>query len=102
MKEIKYMSKFEEKTFYIIDYHDFERIVKEVYEQEYEVVADMEWNNDSEYSFSTESAMPKYDEKDIKEFMETGESSYLAGTLIVDLAKRGLIPQGNILISVYW
>lgn len=101
---MKYKDKFTEINYWEIDYQDFEKIVKETYDvKDYCFVADIEGNNDSEHSFSTDDSFwDSYEENQLKDFIETKKGQYMAGKLIVDLARKELIPKGNLLINVCW
>lgn len=101
---MKYKDKFTEVSYWELDWHDFEKIVQEVYEvEDYNFVSDIECYNDSEHTFTTNlTYWDSSNEENIKEFIQ-GKAYYnIAGTLIKDLAAKGFIPQGNILISVFW
>lgn len=98
-----YKNVFKKQEYYEISYGDFESIVRVIYKQSYDFVADIEGSNDSEYKYSTDNDISdEWDQNKLNKFKTTGEYQYLAPILIADLANRDLIPKGNILITVSW
>lgn len=101
---MKYKDKFTKVSYWELDYYDFNTIVQEVYGvADYEFASDIECYNDSEHSYSTDlTYWDSLEEDNLKDFIQ-GEKYYnIAGTLIKDLARKELIPKGNILINVSW
>lgn len=88
----------------LVNYSDFEELVKKVYGQDYSYVADEEIGNDS-YKFYQDIGSNNhfgYDENDLQDFKETGQGIYLARSLLEDLCHLEEIGPGNYLISVCW
>jgi len=93
----------DKKTYFEVDWHDFEDLVKKVYGQDYEFVADQECGNDSSHTFSASSKeLDEYEAERVKEFKDTGEYNYLAGELFNDLCRQGKIEEGSYIVNVCW
>jgi hypothetical protein len=103
---MKYKDKFKEKTFYYIDYGDFEQIIREEYGvKNYEFAADVESSNDSNYELGVgdeDWRWGRFEEADVKDFVEKGEYAFIASTLMQDMYRKGLVPKGTYLINVSW
>jgi len=90
-------------SYFEVDYHDFNKFIKSVYGQQFEIVADQELGNDSQATFTAKKeSLDEYDAEQIETFKATGDGSYLAHTIFTDLANRDLIPEGEYLIEVCW
>jgi len=86
-----------------VDYQDLESLIREVYgKPDYDIVADEEWNNDSDHTFTVEPKLDMYQTQDIEQFKATGEAMYRLGTILDDLCANGHIEPGEYLISVCW
>src|SRR5688572_27802165 len=91
------------KEYFEVDSYDFEELIRNVYKQEdYSFVADIECGNDSQHSFVVEKNIDEYHEGKLWEFKVGGKQGYIAGTLLNDLARKGIIEEGNYLINVCW
>lgn len=90
-------------TYYEIEWTALERFVGEIYGQKYDFVSDMEVSNDSEHSFKVQKRQfSEWDVKDLEAFKTTGKTGWRAHLILDDLCNRGLIPEGNYLITVCW
>ena len=96
---------------YILEYNDFDKLVRKTYNQYYDFVVDMECGNDSEHLFrdiGNESLyvgnkiLSKWEIQDMNTFIKTGRYCHMAGTLLEDMAMKKVIPPGNYLIEVSW
>ena len=87
-----------------VSYKDLERLIREVYQQpKYEIVADEEWNNDSDYTFSVErKELDQWQAKDIDGLKTNGTAQYGLPSILADLCNNGHIEPGEYLISVCW
>ena len=65
----------------------------------YESVAEQEWNNDSNYSFTVEPNKP--DEDDAEDIAE-GKLMWKLSVILDWMCLEGVIEKGDYLISVYW
>lgn len=93
----------EKQTVTVIEASDLDNFVKEVYGQYFSFVVDQEARNDSTHSFPRiGEPLHEYHEKDLKEFIETGEHDHLARTLLNDLCRKGLIEAGKYVVNVCW
>lgn len=97
---MKYKDKFKVVTRLEIEDTDFNDIVQEVYGVNFHVEADLEASNYSSYDFET-TEMDKWDKERLEKF-KRGTYYYSTGSIIKDLASRGLIPRGVITIKVSW
>lgn len=96
---------------YILEYDDFDKLVKTTYNQDYNFAADMECGNDSEHLFRNigneslyveNKILSKWELEDINTFIKTGIYCHMAETLLEDMAMKKVIPPGNYLIEVSW
>jgi len=89
-----------------VNYRDFERLVKEVYGQNYEFIVDCECGNDTQHVYLCVGGkgddLDEYDYKRLDEFARTGKYCWLAQTILADLCQRGIIDPGNYIIRVSW
>lgn len=69
----------------------------------YEAVPENEWDNDSNYSATTEFYDPEDDARRVKDWVD-GINRYApsVSTLLGELAKLGVIPEGDYMIEVSW
>jgi hypothetical protein len=96
------LKKITEVTYYEMDWHTFEDLVKIVYGHEFEFVADRECGNDSEHTFSVNGNLDEYQVGYLNLFKETGEYSFMSGTLLNALVSLGILKPGMYLINVSW
>jgi hypothetical protein len=96
----------ESKVVHRLDYNDFDRIVQEVYGQDYEFVADEEAGNYQAKTYkNVRKDEPNYRynwEKDLEKFRNTGKYFMLAGTLLYDLVINDYLPEGDYVIDIAW
>jgi hypothetical protein len=99
---MRYKNKFTEVKYWVIDSGDFNTIVRETYGvEDYDFMADVECGNPHKQSFYTsDEDFDEYEVNKIKSFTNGGSYNNIAGTLVIDLANKGLIPEGQILISL--
>lgn len=100
--ESKMQFKPEQKTFFVVDFSEIERLVKETYGQEFEFPCDQESMNGVSYRWSIDGKVSEYNRKKIQVFQLSGKHSFLACPLMDDLCARGIIPPGEYLIEVSW
>lgn len=110
----------EQKTFYTLDYDDFDKLIEDAFGFVYESVAENEWNNDMCYRF-TGIGIPSAIDKDGmfysyflkrahedveaygKHFLGIGDyRSLRARDVLLTLHDKGLLPAGDYLIEVSW
>lgn len=93
-----------QRTFYCLQYGDFEDLVKKQYKQyDYNFVADIECGNDTDHTYSGITGLiDGYNAGKLYKFKKTGEYVRLAEGLLQDLVRRGTLPAGDYLISVCW
>ena len=54
------------------------------------------------YKPRTGNSHPKKSSKSLKEFIDTGRYQFLSWALFQDLVNKGVLPEGNYLITVGW
>lgn len=95
-----------ERSGYEISDSNFDDLICKVYHfDEFSCVANEEWGNDSEHTFSPGDLVLTADDRArLAEFMHTGgvKPQYITSTLMIDLVRREVIPDGNWVISVSW
>ena len=90
------------KTVIEVDYSELDREVIKFLKSknlstDFNCVAEEEWSNDSEHSFTIEKEQPEdYD----REEMETGSYSFMVGTILNWMCAEGVLPAGEYLVSV--
>lgn len=88
--------------YYKTDYKEFETLVKEVYNVDFEFTVDHEANNDTEHEFNIDGYVDNYEKEQIQSFIN-GERVYcISRTLLNDLCAKDYIPDGRYLITVSW
>lgn len=98
---MNYQDKFEKQISYSIGYHDFDKLIEEVYGIEYESCLDQE--NDSTLSISVDGKFDEYAETDLEYFLNTIIQEYNTNRLLLnDLCRKGLIEPGLYLINISW
>ena len=99
-----YQNKFIRNVYHVIEYSDFEDIIKAEYEvPDFSFVAEAEANNDSSYDYHvTDGGLDKWDKEEVENFRKTGEIGYNIQALLDDMCYRGLIDAGRYLIKVSW
>lgn len=92
------------KTVIEVDYREVERVIREYYYQPgYDIVADEEWNNDTQHVcevFPVERDPIR--ERQVDEFIATGDGSFKLGYLLDNLCVAGRIEPGHYLITISW
>lgn len=88
--------KFETKIYKEVDYHDLEQFIFEIYGEQYESVAEEEWNNYSSHEFNVKKQVD-FDKDKTIDIFDGGVHEILQ-----NLVNRDLIEEGNYLISVSW
>lgn len=92
---------------YILDYEEFEKLVNThlPFTFTYSVVADEEWNNDSDHYYSKLilETLDKYDEIRLSETYQGKTRPHFASWILLQtLVNMGILPEGNYLIRVCW
>ena len=98
--------KYEGLLFKVVQYYDLDNFIKAHYDlPDYEVIADMEYNNDSCYKMTIEKKeLSKYDQEDLNEFLNSKgrDGNYMIYKLMYDMCNKDLIEPGHYLIDVSW
>lgn len=86
-----------------VSYHDWDTFVQEVYGQDYEIVADQELSNDSDFAITArKEPLDKWAIRDLTSFVAGGQNQWVTHKLVTDMCNRGLLPEGEYLISICW
>ena len=69
-----------------------------------EIVAMEEWGNDEQHTFTLKrEKLDKYDKEELDEFMEKPhEVVYTLATILQDMCNNGYLPEGRLLVDIYW
>ena len=95
----------EQKTFYILTYHELDKLIADTYKVSgYECVAEEEWNNDSSYTFnSVNGSLKEYEGDRVSKWLNgTGRPMYCTGIFLSMLVRDNVLPFGNYLVTVCW
>lgn len=86
-----------------IDYNDFDKLVKLVTGQNFEVACDLEAYNGMSKEFSVKrKQLDDYNNRKLEEFLNTGKYSNLTCVIVQHLCNLGVIPECNLIIDIYW
>ena len=90
------IDRFEKKEYYTIDYSDLEKLIEDVYRKPFDFVEDSEASNGSAKAFFIKKReLNTWDLVDIADASNTR-------VLLIDMCNKGLLPEGNYLVSVSW
>lgn len=69
-----------------------------------ELVQMEEWNNDEQHSFTLKKEkIGTYDREELDAFMRNPHDvTFTLGTILTDMCNNGYLPEGRLLINVYW
>ncbi len=92
------------KTINFIDYNDLEEFLCKTYGlDEVSVPSILEASNDSSHTvWASKGPLDKYQEIEMKKFLENPYSVYGLHTIFKDLCNKDLIAPGNYVIQVSW
>ena len=92
------------KTFYVMEYFEFEELVQDALKQKYSFMNDMDVGNDSDSTFMDigNDIYYDYEKEDLRRFVGCGEGKFLARTLLKHLVAIEKLNPGNYLIQVYY
>jgi hypothetical protein len=85
-----------------VDYFDLQEEIKRVYEKEFDILEDLNANNDSSLETKVQPKVDKFDQDIIDKWVQTGEGSFLTRALMNDLCAKGHIPEGSYVIRICW
>jgi len=94
----------ETKTVHTIEYHEFDKLVKDNLGIDYEIVADEELHNDMTWDLGTipDKYWKEYNEKELAKVLAGTRTMYTSHLLAQALWLRGVIPPGNWQVTVCW
>lgn len=92
------------KNIYVLEYSEFNKIVKDVYNKDFEFAADTECSNDSEHLYSNigKYGLTEFEKDEIKVFKQSGKYNFITQFLLEDMSEKEIIPKGDYLITVSW
>lgn len=98
------MSLVTQKVINELDYNDFDRIVQEVYDKPYEIVADEEAGNyqAKTYGDVKKEELDEFDVEQLEKFKNTGKYYYLSRIILQDLVNNDYLPEGDFVIEIFW
>ena len=99
--------KHQTKTFFEVDGFDLTDFICNYYgctKNHYNFGIDQEMGNGDEKSFTIKKEeLDEYEQEILDNFVDTKQSEgYISHILLQDLCNKGLIEEGNYLISLYW
>jgi len=94
----------ETKTVHTIEYHEFDKLVKEHLGIDYEIVADEELRNDMTHNLGLVPSKywSEYDERELAKVLAGERKMYTSHFMAHELVKRGILPPGNWQVTVCW
>ena len=92
------------KTYMQMYLDELEKIIEDAYGHSVELAADMELSNYSYFTIKeTKQPLRDYDQKDLDEFINTGNAQYKTGAIWLDLVNRDILSEElEYLIIVNW
>ena len=96
----------ETKTLISTDYKDIEKLIKEVYGVEYEILP-MEEVGSSQYAATysmtaSKGELDEYDQEEIDSLIDGKPHQYILSAIMNDLCNKGHVPEGEYVIEVNW
>jgi hypothetical protein len=88
------------KTVHAVDAFDFEVFVQEKFGVEFSFQTDVEAVNDTDHEFYVNGEVDKWDQEKVDRILAGGYAGYGTNALLNYMAKAGMIPKGNYLISL--
>jgi hypothetical protein len=103
----RYLSKevyqFKQRTFNLLEYSELDEIIQKHFRRpDYECTVFYEWDNDEEHSGTVSIQDAERHADDIKQFIEGKYDSCHWTTLLSELARRGVVPEGEYIVEVCW
>ena len=88
------------------DYSDLEKLIQEVYSQEYEIMPSEEVGS-SQYAATYTQNIKKgelnnFDKTKFEKWKSTGKGSFILHVIMQDLANKDIIEEGEYIIDVNW
>lgn len=101
------MIEVKQETMYVMDYKELERLIQAEYSQpDFDIVLSEGWRNDTSYETYVHLGDPMFDPDAVEAFKTTpndrNENEFVLNDLMLDMAQRGVIPEGDYLIRVMW
>jgi len=94
----------ETKTVHTIEYSEFDKLVKDTFGIDYEIIASEELHNNMTLSIGLVPSKywSEYDEKELAEVLAGERKMYSSRLLAYELVRQGIIPPGNWQVTVCW
>lgn len=92
----------EVKTFFVMEYFEFDELVEDTIKQKYSFMLDMDCGNDTDYAFIDIDSdnYYNYEKENLRRFLGCGEGKFLARSLLKHLVAIKKLNPGNYLIQV--
>lgn len=91
------------KTVINVNYSDLNKFITEVYGKDFEFAVDVESSNDVSHSYTVKKEeLTEWNRKHIDNFIATGRYGYITRSLLIDMANKGLIEEGDYIVDVSW
>lgn len=100
------LQNFTKQTIVKVDYSDVEKLIFETYKQRYEIMP-MEEVGSSQYAAVIEKTvkpglLTQSEEHEIEQLVLGQPQQWIFSTILKDLCNKGLIDEGDYIISVNW
>lgn len=93
------------KTYHILDSNEFDALVKQVYDVQYEFVAAEEAHNYTSVTFNNMERGAEIDSYDTSKLIRLKQGEwvpFMSQTLIQDMVNNKVLDPGNYMIEVFW
>jgi len=96
--------KYEQKQVFHVQYFDLEEFIELEYGRTIEIPANEELSNGCSQlmKLSSNEPLSEYRLKQLDEWEETGDGSFMLRIIMQDMVNRNVIPEGNYLIEISW
>jgi len=85
-----------------VDYSELQQTIEQVYGKKFDILEDMDASNDTSVEVTVQPRCDKFDQERIDKWLKTGETGYLARSLMNDMCLKGHIPEGSYVIRISW
>jgi hypothetical protein len=85
-----------------VDYGDLEDFINDHYGIYWDIVANMEWNNDTSYTLNIKKEEMRDWDLKMLSLIKSGKQEGRLSIILTDLANNGIIEEGEYLINVCW
>ena len=91
------------RSYFVVDYHDLDNLLREYYPGWDTIISDQELHNDMEHAIWVQKEeISEYDIDDLEKSKAGKHVSWCLNTLMTDLCNRDIIEPGDYLITICW